>query len=99
MFAVKLANFLMFTVSGENTVKCLEEKPIVFNIANSYLLFENRFKNFEPVLKGAVVSLFDPCQQYSGKPGDQSRTKSPRCVDQRQGQSRNIMEATERKNR
>ena len=33
MFAVKLANFLIFTVFGENNVKCLEvfffrEKPI-----------------------------------------------------------------------
>ena len=45
-------------------------------------------------------SLFSThAQQYSGKPGDQSRTKSLRCVDQRQGQSRNIMAATERKNR
>ena len=24
MFAVQLANFLMLTVSGENTIKCLE---------------------------------------------------------------------------
>ena len=32
LFAVGLANFLMFTVSGENTMKCLQvffsEKPI-----------------------------------------------------------------------
>ena len=44
----------------------MEEELIVFwhcgwapGIANSYLLVENRFKNFEPVLKEAVVSLFE----------------------------------------
>ena len=30
MFAVELANFLMFTVSEENTVKCLEGSLDIF---------------------------------------------------------------------
>ena len=60
VFAVKSANFLMFTVSGENTVKCLKGfrgKPIVFQ-----LCLLKPPVNFEPMLKGAVavVSFFHP---------------------------------------
>ena len=39
VFAVKSANFLMFTVSGENTVKCLKgfrAKPIVFQLCSNH---------------------------------------------------------------
>ena len=31
MFVVKLANFLLFTVSEENTVKCLEDSLDIFS--------------------------------------------------------------------
>ena len=42
MFAVKLANFLMFTVSEENTVKCFEGSSDVFgNGRISSLVFRN----------------------------------------------------------
>ena len=42
MFAVKLANFLMFTVSEENTVKCLEGSSDIFgNSRTSSLVFGN----------------------------------------------------------
>ena len=41
MFAVKLANFLMFAVSEESTVKCLEGSADVFgNGRTSSLVFE-----------------------------------------------------------
>ena len=60
MFAVKLVNFSMFTVYGENTVKCLKGfswKP------HSLLALLKSPMNFEPVLKGAVavVSFLHPC--------------------------------------
>ena len=38
MFAVKLANFLMFTVSEENTVKCLEGSSNIFGNGRTSLL-------------------------------------------------------------
>ena len=42
MFAVKLANFLMFTVSEENTVKCFEGSSDIFgNGRISSLVFRN----------------------------------------------------------
>ena len=42
MFAVKLANFLMFTVSEENTVKCLEGSSDIFgNGRTPSLVFRN----------------------------------------------------------
>ena len=42
MFAVKLANFLMFTVSEENTVKCLEGSSDIFGSGRtSSLVFGN----------------------------------------------------------
>ena len=42
MFAVKLANFLMFTVSEESTVKCLEGSSDIFgNGRTSSLVFRN----------------------------------------------------------
>ena len=69
MFAVKLVNFSMFTVSGENTVKCLKGfswKP------HSLLALLKSPMNFEPVLKGAVavVSFCTHAQQHSGRPGE-----------------------------
>ena len=43
MFAVKLANFFMFTVSEENTVKCSEgSSDILGNGRNTSLVFGNR---------------------------------------------------------
>ena len=43
VFAVKLANFLMFTVSEENTVKCLKGSSDIFgNGRTSSLAFGNR---------------------------------------------------------
>ena len=43
MFAVKLANFLMFTVSEENTVKCLKGSSDIFgNGRTSSLAFGDR---------------------------------------------------------
>ena len=54
--------------------------------------------NFEPVLKGAVVSFFLPMRisilGNLGSTGEQSRTKSPRSFCQRRGRSRNIMAAS-----
>ena len=42
MFAVDLANLLMFTVSDENTVKCLEGSLDIFgNGRTSSLVFGN----------------------------------------------------------
>ena len=42
MFAVKLANFLMFTVSEENTVKCLEGSTGIFGSGRTFsLVFGN----------------------------------------------------------
>ena len=42
MFAAKLANFLMFTVSNENTVKCLEGSSDIFgNGRTPSLVFGN----------------------------------------------------------
>ena len=42
MFAVKLAKFLMFAVSEESTVKCLEVSSDIFgNGRTSSLVFEN----------------------------------------------------------
>ena len=42
MFAVKLANFLMFSVSEENSVKCLEDPSDIFgNGRTSSLVFGN----------------------------------------------------------
>ena len=42
MFAVKLVNFLLFTVSEENTVKCLEGSSNIFdNGRTSSLVFRN----------------------------------------------------------
>ena len=42
MFAVKLASFLMFSVSGENTVKCLKGSSDIFgNGWTSSLVFGN----------------------------------------------------------
>ena len=42
MFAVKLANFLIFAVSEESTVKCLEGSSDIFgNGRTSLLVFEN----------------------------------------------------------
>ena len=42
MFAVKLAKFLMFAVSEESTVKCLEGSSDIFsNGRTSSLVFEN----------------------------------------------------------
>ena len=42
MFAVKLVNFFMFTVSEENTVKCLEgSSNILGNGRTSSLVFRN----------------------------------------------------------
>ena len=42
MFAVKLANFLMFTVSEENTVLCLEGSSDIFgNGQTTSLVLEN----------------------------------------------------------
>ena len=42
MFAVKLVNFLMFTVSEENTVKCFEGSSDIFgNGRISSLVFRN----------------------------------------------------------
>ena len=46
MFAVKLANFLMFTVSKEITVKCLECSSDIFgNGRTSSLVFGNLRKS------------------------------------------------------
>ena len=46
MFAVKLANFLMFTVSEEITVKCLEGSSNIFsNDRTSSLVFGNLRKS------------------------------------------------------
>ena len=39
MFAVKLANFLFFTVSEENTVKCLEGSLDIFGNSRTSSLF------------------------------------------------------------
>ena len=53
MFAVKLANFLMFTVSEENTVKCLEGSSDIFgNGRTSSLVFRNLRQS-----SGIVVAL------------------------------------------
>ena len=42
MFAVKLVNFLMFTVSEENVVKCLEGSSDIFGIGRTAsLVFGN----------------------------------------------------------
>ena len=42
VFAIKLANFLMFTVSEENTVKCLEGSSDIFGSGRtSSLVFGN----------------------------------------------------------
>ena len=42
MFAGKLAYFLMFAVSEESTVKCLEGSSDIFgNVRASSLVFEN----------------------------------------------------------
>ena len=42
MFAVKLANFIMFAVSEESTFKCLEGSSHIFgNGRASSLIFEN----------------------------------------------------------
>ena len=42
MFAVKLVNFLLFTVSEENTVKCLGGSSNIFdNGRTSSLVFRN----------------------------------------------------------
>ena len=42
MFAVQLANFLMFTVSEENTVQCLAGSSDIFgNGRTSWLVFGN----------------------------------------------------------
>ena len=41
MFAVKLANFLMFAVSEESTVKCLSSSDIFGNGWTSLLVFED----------------------------------------------------------
>ena len=42
MFVVKLANFLMSTVSEKNTVKCLEDSSDIFgNGRTSTLVFGN----------------------------------------------------------
>ena len=42
MFAVKLANFLMFTVSEENSVKCFKGSSDIFgNGRTSSLVFRN----------------------------------------------------------
>ena len=43
MFAVKLANFLTFTVSEESTVKCLEGSLDIFGNGRTCSLV---FKNF-----------------------------------------------------
>ena len=42
MFAVKLASFLVFTVSEENTVKCLEGSTDIFGNGRTFsLVFGN----------------------------------------------------------
>ena len=79
-FAVRLANFYLFTVSGENTVNCLEGFFIVFQQFLSALgkSIIKSLMNFEPsCVKGCYKSLFSTNPiQYSGKAGecwDQSR--------------------------
>ena len=59
MSAINLANFLMFTVSGENTVKCLEgfswKKSYLYTIKNKCFTCEicekNKVKNFKHLLE------------------------------------------------
>ena len=95
MFAVKLVNFSMFAVSGENTVKCLKGfswKP------HSLLALLKSPMNFEPVLKGAVavVSFCTHAQQHSGRPGEYwvpISCQGPTIVGKRRGRSRNIIAA------
>jgi len=79
VFAVKLANLLMFTVCGENTVKCLEsfrESPKVFYRCHFLsALRKNGHKithgfRAHAQIKGAVVSLFDPCATTSFLAGE-----------------------------
>ena len=42
LFAIKLASFSIFTVSEENTIKCLEGSSDIFgNGRTSSLVFEN----------------------------------------------------------
>ena len=41
VFAVIMATFLMFTVSGRNTVKCLEYFFQSYSIVKFFLLFKN----------------------------------------------------------
>ena len=82
---------VMFTVSGENTVECLEGfawKP------HSLLALLKSFMNFETVLKGAVaVVFFRPMRniilESLGSTGYQSRAGNPRFFGQRRGRSRN----------
>ena len=58
MFAVKLVNFLMFTVSEEITVKCWEGSSDIFgNSRTSSLVFENLRKS-----SGMVGSLRKSCE-------------------------------------
>ena len=58
MFAVKLVNFLMFTVSEENIVKCLEGFSDIFsNGRTSSLVFRNLGQS-----SGIVGSLWKPSE-------------------------------------
>ena len=81
MYAVNLANFLMFPVSGENTVKCwrvFRGNPIVFSSA------QITHELWSRTLRGCSCGLFFPPMRNSillgslGKTGYQSRARSPR---------------------
>ena len=59
VFAVKLANFLMFTVSEENTVKCSEGSSDIFgNGRTSSLVFGNLRQS-----SGIVGSVRKSCEK------------------------------------
>ena len=70
MFAVKLANFSTFTVSEENTVKCLEgSSDTVGNGRISSLVFGNLKNGPKPldVLNKIILAFLGQILHLSGK--------------------------------
>ena len=89
MFGVKLANFLMFTVSEENTVKCLE--GFSWKPHKSFSSAQIAHELWARAQRGCSCSLFFPQRILGnlGSTGYQSRARNPRSFGQRRGRRRN----------
>ena len=67
VFAVKFANFLVFTVSEENTVECLEGFSDIFGNGRTSLLVSGNLRQYPGIVGGLRKSseLIRSCRKMA----------------------------------